>query len=70
VAQAFQLVELRRRNTLGNARLFSRWFEKIRGGKYVVVVVVTDPGPGRRHWVVTAYFARRLAEGEIEWQRN
>jgi hypothetical protein len=24
----------------------------------------------RRHWIVTAYFARRLAEGETEWQRN
>jgi hypothetical protein len=55
---------------LGNARLFSRRFDHIRGGKHVVVVVVSNPAPDRRHWIVTAYFARRLAEGETEWQRN
>ena len=61
---------VRRSPCLGNARLFSRRFDHIRGGKHVVVVVVSDPAPGRRHWIVTAYFARRLAEGETEWQRN
>jgi hypothetical protein len=61
---------VRRSPRLGNARLFSRRFNHIRGGKHVVVVVVSDPAPDRRHWVVTAYFARRLAEGEIEWQQN
>ncbi len=28
------------------------------------------PRPGGRHWIVTAYLARRLAEGAVEWQRN
>jgi hypothetical protein len=23
-----------------------------------------------RHWIVTAYIARKLAEGDVEWQRN
>jgi hypothetical protein len=55
---------------LGNARLFSRRFDQVRGGKHVVVVVVSDPSPDRRHWIVTAYCARRLAEGEVEWQRS
>jgi hypothetical protein len=55
---------------VGNARLLSRRFDHIRGGRHVVVVVVSDPSPDRRHWIVTAYFARRLAEGETEWQRN
>lgn len=53
-----------------NARLFSRWFDNVRGGKYIVVVVVCDTGPVGRHWVITAYIARKLAGGEIEWKRN
>ncbi len=61
---------VRRSVCLGNARLFSRWFAQVKSGKHLVVVVVTDPVPGRRHWIITAYLARRLAEGETEWQRN
>jgi hypothetical protein len=53
-----------------NARLFARWFDTIRGGKHVVVVVVSDAAPARRHWIVTAYMARKLAEGEIEWKQS
>jgi len=41
----------------------------LRGGKHVVVVVVAERGLGR-HWIITAYMARRLAEGEIEWKRS
>lgn len=51
-----------------NARLFSRWFGKIRGGKHVVVVVMTEPP--QRHWVATAYLAAKLAEGAVEWKRS
>ena len=55
----------------GNARLFSRWFESLRGGKHVVVVVVSDPVPTVRHWVITAYIVRKLAKGgDIEWERT
>jgi hypothetical protein len=61
---------VRRSPRLGNARLFSCRFDHIRGGKHVVVVVVSDPAPDRRHWIVTAHFTRRLAEGEVEWPRN
>jgi hypothetical protein len=61
---------VRRSPRLGNARLFSRRFDHIRGGKDLIVVVVSDPTPDRRHWIVTAYFTRRLAKGEGEWQRN
>ncbi|MBZ5564764.1 MAG: hypothetical protein LAP13_20375 [Acidobacteriia bacterium] len=45
--------QVRRSARLGNARLFSRWFEDIIGGKHVVVAVVSEVAP-RRHWVVTA----------------
>jgi hypothetical protein len=55
---------------LAGVRLFARWFDQIRNGKYVVVVVVSDPAPARRAWIVTAYLARRLSGGAIEWTRN
>jgi hypothetical protein len=53
-----------------SAKLFSRWYSQVRAGKHVVVVVVSDPGPAERHWVITAYLARRLAEGAVEWKRS
>lgn len=63
--------QVRRSVRMSTARLFSRWFPNIRQGKYVVVVVVSDVEPEERHWVITAYLARRLAGGEIvEWQRG
>ena len=49
-----------------NARLFSKWFHNVRGGKHIVVVVVSETGLVRRHWIITAYIARKLAGGEIE----
>jgi hypothetical protein len=61
---------VRRSTHLGNARLFARWFDTVRGGKHVVVVVVTEGAPARRHWIVTAYIASKLASGGIEWTRN
>ncbi|MBF0228738.1 MAG: hypothetical protein HQK63_03990 [Desulfamplus sp.] len=53
-----------------NARMFSRWFEAVKGGKYVVVFVVSNILPEIRHWIITAYITRKLSEGEIEWKRN
>ena len=54
-----------------NARLFSRWFDDLHGGKYVVVVVVSDIKANHsRHWIITAYMTRNLVEGEVQWQRN
>lgn len=61
---------VRRSARFGNAKLFSRWFEDLRGRKHVVVVVVSNVTADGRHWVVTAYLARRLAEGAVEWQRS
>jgi hypothetical protein len=62
--------QVRRSSRFGNARLFARWSESVRGGKHVVVVVVSDTTPRDRRWIVTAYLARKLAEGEVEWQRS
>lgn len=59
-----------RRTRFGNVRRFSRWFDDLLGGKHVVVVVVSALARPGRHWIVTAYIARRLAEGEVEWSRS
>ena len=61
--------QVRRSPRVPSARLFSRWYTDPGGGKHVVVVVVTQAAPAR-HWVVTAYLARRLAGGEVEWSRS
>jgi hypothetical protein len=52
-----------------DARLFAHWYNDPRGGKYVVVVM-SDPAPAVRHWVITANIPRRLTGGRIEWTRN
>lgn len=62
--------QVRTSGRLAGAHLFARWFDDIKDGKYVVVVVVADPPPSGRAWVITAYLARRLSGGTIEWSRN
>lgn len=62
--------QVRRSVRFANARLFTRWFDNVRSGKHVVVVVVTDAAPRERHWIVPAYMARKLAGGVIEWTRS
>jgi len=51
-------------------RLFAHWFTDVKGGKFVVVAVVSDPPPQERHWIVTAYITRKLVQGAIEWKRS
>jgi len=62
--------QVRRSARFGSARLFSRWYTDVRQGKHVVVVVVSELGPAERHWIITAYMARKLAEGDVEWKRD
>lgn len=50
-------------------RLFVRWFPQLLSGKYSIVVVRTNEAPELRHWIMTAYIARRLTGGTVEWQR-
>jgi len=54
----------------GTAKIFSRWYTDLGQGKHVVVVLVSEVEPSQRHWIVTAYMARELAEGDVEWKRN
>jgi len=60
--------QVRRSSRFGHTRLFSRWYPEVRGGKHVVVVTVSEAEG--RHWIITAYLARKLAGGEVEWERN
>ena len=53
-----------------NARLFARWFSDLKGGKHMVVVVVSDPDGDGRNWIITAYLTGALTGGEIEWKRS
>lgn len=62
--------QVRRSARVGNARLFTRLYPDARGGKYVVVVVISDPARRTHPWIITAYMARKLHEGEVEWQRS
>jgi len=50
--------------------MFSRWYTDVKRGKHVVVAVVSEPDATNRHWIITAYLARKLAEGEPEWKRS
>jgi len=61
---------VRRSTRFGNARMFCRWFDNVRKGKYVVIVVVSDDAPEGRHWVITAYITRNISGGVIEWKKN
>lgn len=42
--------QVRRSRRFAHARLFSRWYETLDGGKHIVVVVVSDAAPATRHW--------------------
>jgi hypothetical protein len=50
------------------ALLLTRWFDHLLGGKHIVVIVTRDAGS--RHWVVTAFLARRLPKGLTRWPLN
>ena len=58
--------EIRRDSRFPTTRLFARWFTDVKGGKFVVVAVVSNPPPQESHWIVPAYIPRKLAQGAIE----
>jgi len=62
--------QVRRSVRMSTARLFYHWFKDVRRGKYIAVVVVSEATPTVRHWIITAYITRRVANGEVEWTRN
>jgi hypothetical protein len=52
-----------------NALLFSRWFDDIKQGNYVVVSILKDNAPHIHPWIITAYLSKRLPKGDIVWQQ-
>jgi hypothetical protein len=52
------------------ARALARWYHRKGGGRYVVVIVVTDRGARNRNWIVTAYVREDVPGGTTEWQRS
>jgi hypothetical protein len=52
-----------------NALLFSKWFETIRGGRYLVVVVINPTYP-EHPWIITTYTARKITGGQAVWTKN
>ncbi len=61
---------IRRSRRSSGSRLFARCYAGGGKARHVVVVVVTDPGVERRHWIVTAYMTRKLRGGEAEWKAS
>jgi hypothetical protein len=53
-----------------NTLLLSRWYSTFRKGRYMVVAVITDTVPKKRNWIVTAYLARKVTQGEVIWTQN
>ncbi len=49
---------------------FCRWFDDVKQGKYVVVVVVSESSPHQHSWIIPAYITKKLTHGEIEWKKN
>lgn len=62
--------EIRRSRQFSNALLFSKRYEDALGGKNIVIVVMTGADSNDRHWIITAYLARKLAGGETIWNKN
>lgn len=62
--------QVRQSSRFKQAKLFTRWFDSILDGKYIVVVVVHSVEESERYWIITAYVARKLSGGKIEWQRS
>jgi hypothetical protein len=59
--------QIRQSTRMDEALLFSKRFEAIKGGKHIVVVVVSEQA---RHWIITAYLARKLTGGTLAWQKT
>jgi len=62
--------EIHHSKHMSAAKIFYRWFETVRKGKHVAVVIVSEAAPTNRNWIITAYITRQLPKGEIEWHKT
>jgi hypothetical protein len=53
-----------------NTLKFSRWYDEGGHGRHAVVIVVRDQAAAARNWIVTAFPARRIPEGDVIWRRS
>src|SRR5437016_8524933 len=53
-----------------SALLFSKRYGGALDAKNIVVVVMTGTNTNGRHWIITAYVARKLAGGKTLWRKN
>ncbi|MCY7273004.1 MAG: hypothetical protein LH702_04455 [Phormidesmis sp. CAN_BIN44] len=60
--------QIRRSDRDPDAMLFSKWFDTIRTGRHLVVVVVRQIET-ERYWVITTYTARKITGGTVIWTR-
>lgn len=58
-----------RSSRTANVRKFVRQFQDELSGRHMIVVVVTEDSR-QRHWVVTAYAAKRLSKRGLEWSKQ
>ena len=78
LARGFDLITLaladpdliRRDPQAPNTLKFSRWYDEGDRGRHAVVIVVRDQATAARNWVVTAFPARRIPEGDVIWRRS
>jgi len=50
--------------------MFCRWFESVKQGKYVIIVVISEGEIKNRHWIITSYISQKLTHGDIEWKKD
>lgn len=60
--------EIRQSERDASALMFSKWFDTIRTGRYLVVVIVNQMEPVR-YWVITVYTSRKLSGGTTLWKK-
>lgn len=67
IAQTLARPDLVRRSDYDpQTRLFSKWFQAIRTGRHLVIITVSETDPPH-HWIITAYTARKITGGTVEW---
>jgi len=50
--------------------MFTKYFDKIPGGKYTEVVVISDTFPDQRDWIIAAYITGKESDGDIEREKK
>lgn len=53
------------------ALIFSKWFDSIETGRYLVTVIVTSKHQNQdRAWIIIVYTSKKTLKGELIWTIN